>query len=115
MKIRSLEFGWLIAAVLIVGIGVFRWIAGSHKCTCTLNTRNVQQAMRSYQGMNNLPEGSPLPKSALIGPGKLIQSEPLCPSGDPYHWSPFVQPQGKLILQCTHPTHQLDPATIKDW
>jgi hypothetical protein len=113
MKVRSLQFAWFIVGLLIAGLGFLWWRAKSNKVACQMITRNVQQAMRSHQGMRNLAQGSPLDKSVLIR--EFLQNEPACPSGEPYQWSPVVPPIGGLMIQCTHPDHQLDPSVTKDW
>lgn len=108
---------WLTAIVVIasLAVAVLWWKQGSDRAACQINTRNVQQAVRSHAGMNNLPLGRPLDKNAIVGPGKFIQDEPRCPGGGTYIWS-TVQPNiGTLVIECSHPNHQLDPALTKDW
>jgi hypothetical protein len=77
MKVRSLQFAWFIVGLLIAGLGVLWWRAASNKAACRMHTRNVQQAMRSHQGMRNLARGSPLDKSILIR--EFLLTEPACP------------------------------------
>jgi hypothetical protein len=115
MKIRSLQFAWFIVGLLITALGVLWWIAGSNKAACRMNVRNVQQAVRSYQGMNNKTTGSPLDKSEIVGPGKFLETEPVCPSCGPYRWSPVVPGMGHLMIECEHPDHPRPAAETADW
>ena len=115
MKVRSLQFAWFIVGLLIAGLGVMWWVAGSNKAACRMNVRNVQQAVRSCQGMNSLMMGAPLDKSAIVGPGKFMETEPVCPSCGPYRWSPVVPEIGHLMIECDHPSHPRPAAETKDW
>ena len=108
---------WLTAIVVIIclAVAVLWRKQRSDRAACQMNTRNVQQAVRSHAGMNNLPIGRPLDKNAIVGPGKFIQDEPRCPGGGTYSWSTVQPGIGTLVIECSHPNHQLDPALIKDW
>lgn len=102
-KPRSLTAAWVALALLFAVLGGFIWKSGSDRAACILNTRNVQQAARSFHGMNGLNFGDRLAKADLVGPGKFIESEPAHPA------------IGTLAIRCSHRKHQLDPALIKDW
>lgn len=114
-KPRSLAAAWVALALLIAVLGGYKWKAGSDRAACMLHTRNVQQSTRSFQGMNGLNTGDPLEMSDLIGPGKFIESEPVCPAGGTYTWSKVHPDIGTLAIRCSHRKHQLDPALIADW
>ena len=114
-KPRSLAPAWVALALLIAVLGGFKWKSGSDRAACILTTRNVQQAARSFRGINGLNFGDRLEKADLVGPGNFIESEPLCPAGGTYIWSPVHPPVGTLVIRCSHRKHQLDPALIKDW
>ncbi len=114
-KPRSLAAAWVALALLFAVLGGFKWKSGSDRAECILHTRNVQQAARSFQGMNSLDVGDRLEKADLVGPGNFIESEPRCPAGGTYTWSPVHPAVGTLVIRCSHRKHQLDPALIKDW
>ena len=113
-KPRSLTAAWVALALLCVVLGGFKWKSGSDRAACILQMRNVQQASRSYCGMNGLNPGEALDRTAFIGPGRFIESEPRCPAGGNYTWSPNP-PVGTLVARCSHRKHQIDPAFIADW
>jgi len=115
MKVRSLQFAWFMVSLLVAGMGFLWWRAKNNKAACEMLTRNVQSAMRSHSGVNIVLTGAPLDKSELVGLGKYIEREPVCPSCGPYQWSPVVPPAGELMIKCSHPDHQLPHAKIKDW
>lgn len=114
-KPRSLAPAWVALALLFAVLGGFKWKSGSDRAACILQTRNVQQAARSFQGVNGLNTGDHLKMSDLIGPGKFIESEPICPAGGTYAWSKVHPDIGTLAIRCSHRKHQLDPGLIKDW
>jgi hypothetical protein len=114
-KPRSLTAAWAVLALLIAVLGGFKWKSGSDRAACILQTRNVQQAARSFQGVNGLNTGDHLEMSDLIGPGKFIESEPLCPAGGTYTWSKVHPDIGTLVIRCSHRKHQLDRTQIADW
>jgi hypothetical protein len=115
-KPRSLTAAWVALALLLAVLGWFKWNSERNKTFCRLTTRNVQQAVRSYCGMNGLYLGDPINKSDLFGPGKFIESEPLRCAGGGTYTCLSVQPDvGDLYLRCSDRKHQLDAALIKDW
>jgi hypothetical protein len=114
-KPRSLAAAWVTLALLIAVLGGYKWKAGSDRAACILQTRNVQQAVRSYCGMNGINSGDTFDRTGIIGPGKFIESEPVCPAGGTYTWSANTPLVGHLAIRCSHRKHQLDPALIADW
>ena len=93
------------------------WIKGKDRSACILNCRNVQQAMRSFCGMNGHNPGDVVPgfgASSLVGPGLYPDSMPVCPAGGRYTWVegrfPLV---GELMIRCSCPEHV--PPDHGDW
>jgi hypothetical protein len=90
---------------------------GNDRAGCILNCRNVQQAMRSCHGMNGHNPGDVLPafgNSTLVGPGRFIESMPVCPAGYRYKWVEGRVPMvGELMIRCSCPEHV--PTGIEDW
>lgn len=114
-KPRSLTAAWVALALLCAVLGGFKWKSGSDRAACILQMRNVQQASRSYCGVNGLNPGDALDPAAFIGPGKFIEFEPICPAGGTYTWCKVHPAMGTLAIRCSHRKHQLDPALIADW
>lgn len=82
---------------------------------CFMQQRNIQQAIRSYAGMNSLKPGDPIDWSKLIGPGLFIERTPVCPvnGASAYTFSKVVPPTGTLAAPCKDPAHK--PPNIEDW
>ena len=114
-KPRSLAPAWITLALFIALLGGFEWKSGRDKAVCQLNTRNIQQAARAFHGMQGKHFGDRLDKGDLVGPGRFLDTEPCCPAGGTYIWSPVHPAIGTLAIRCSHRKHQLDPALIKDW
>jgi len=108
----------IIATVLLFVMlsvaGWLKWRFESDRAACLMNQRNIQQAMRSYQGINGLSEGAPLDRAWIVS--EVFNGiEPCCPSGSIYTWSPSVPAIGTLVAPCPHGKHEFDPGTTKDW
>lgn len=112
-------FRYIVLAILISSLivllflGARAWFTGRDRAECILQTRNIQQAIRSHQGMTQLNFGDPIIWSDIIGPGKMIDRKPVCPSGETYTLMETVPPIGTLAGQCSHPEHV--PASHHDW
>lgn len=85
---------------------------GSYRAGCIMNIRNVQQAVRGSQGMNNEREGDPINWSEIFGPSKMLQ-QPVCPAGGTYTFSKVHPKAGKLACTCSHANHV--PPDHHDW
>jgi prepilin-type N-terminal cleavage/methylation domain-containing protein len=71
----------LLSLISILFIGARAWKKGSDRAGCILNIRNVQQAVRSYGNMYN---ATTVPAGELLGTGKFVESQPICPGGGTY-------------------------------
>ncbi len=81
--------------------------AASAKAGCQLQIRNIQQAVRSWSGMNGLGTRQPINWSKLIGKGNFINPDAIdCPSGGAYELSTLTPDVGQLAAKCPHPEHQ---------
>lgn len=102
---------YIFLAVLILSLivllfqGTRAWFMGSHRAECVLNARNLQQAVRSHQGMNSESVGDTINWSEIIGPGKFYESKPRCPAGGEYTFSKVHPEMGKLVCKCSHADH----------
>ncbi len=95
----------LVGLILSLILGAKAWKDGSDRMGCSLNIRNVQQAVRAHHGMNSLRLGDPINWSKIIGPGKMIDHEPVCRAGGTYTFSKVHPEIGKLACTCSHPDH----------
>ncbi len=100
-------------SVLIIALGsatiflAMRSRAASAKAGCQLQIRNIQQAVRSWSGMNGLGTRQPINWSKLIGKGNFINPDAIdCPSGGAYELSTLTPDVGQLAAKCPHPEHQ---------
>ena len=74
---------------------------------CILKIRNIQQAVRSHQGMSNLREGGPMSWGEIFGPKKFMPLDgKKCPNGQPYRLMPHVPCRGELAAECPDSDHQ---------
>ena len=92
----------LLSLISILFVGARAWKQGSDRAGCILNIRNAQQATRSYQNMNNYPEGHTINMFIdLMGPGKFMESEPKCPGNGDYDHTGAIPPVGTLAMTCS--------------
>lgn len=94
-------------------IGARAWKKGSDRAACILQTRNIQQAVRSYANMNNLEIGDPLPWDEIFGEDKFIEQKPVCPMGGTFTFSETIPEVGDLAGQCSHEDHR--PENHDEW
>ena len=107
-------------AFSLTGCMARSWKKGSDRAGCIMNIRNVQQAIRSYQGMNDLSVGDTIPAGEIVGPGKFIELEPICPGGGTYKQDltkEIVVPEvGKEFLKCSLcDTEEHKPQDTEGW
>ena len=103
----------MLSATSTLFVGARAWKEGSDRAACILQIRNVQQAVRSYQGMNALSIGDPLDWSEIFGPGKFIERQPSCPAGGTYTFAKEHPHIGKLACTCSHADHV--PPNHENW
>jgi hypothetical protein len=106
----------MLSATSVMFVGARAWKRGSDRAGCIMNIRNVQQATRSYQNMNGLKIGDPLPIAKIIGPGQFIETNPKCPAGGAYTYSKKIPKIGDLACECEHAqSENHTPASHGDW
>ena len=103
----------LLAMESTLFIGARAWKKGSDRAGCMLNIRNVQQAIRSYQNINNLKEGDPIPWDEIIGENGFMPTKPTCPQGGTYTFATKMPKVGDLACKCS--IHDHEPANHQDW
>lgn len=106
-------------SLLVVAVGLYfflRWQRQSNRAACIMNQRNIQQSVRSYQGMNGEDIGAPINWSGIIGPGLFLEIRPTCPSHGTYTFSTHHPPVGTLAAECSHATElEHRPTSTAGW
>lgn len=103
----------MLSATSTLFIGARAWKKGSDRAACILQTRNMQQAVRGHQNMNNIKIGAPLDWSEIFGPDKYLPNKPTCPTGGTYTFVDTFPRVGTLAGKCSHADHV--PADHDDW
>ncbi|WP_035608815.1 hypothetical protein [Haloferula sp. BvORR071] len=102
-----------LAGSSVLFVGARAWKKGSDRAACIMNTRNVQQAVRSYQNMNSVKPGQPIPWDKIVGSkDSFLAKQPTCAEGT-YTFSKTVPKQGALACTCSNPEHA--PSNHQDW
>ncbi len=95
----------LLSLISILFVGARAWKKGSDRAANVMIIRNVQQALRSYQNMNNVAEGATVDSTLagpLFGPGDFIEIPPTHPvAGLSYSYAGVVTPIGTLFTTST--------------
>jgi len=102
----------LLSINSVLFIGARAWKKRSDRAGCIMNIRNVQQAVRGYQGINNIGPGKPINWDEIFGKGKFM-NKPTCPAGGTYTFLATVPMVGALACTCSHADHE--PAQHADW
>lgn len=102
----------LLTGTSVLFVGARAWKKGSDRAACIINTRNIQQAVRSYQNMNDVKTGTPIPWDKIVGPGAFIENPPSC-SGGTYTFATTIPKTGTLACTCSNPDHKV--ADHSDW
>ncbi|MGC4016125.1 MAG: hypothetical protein QM755_16610 [Luteolibacter sp.] len=115
--IRGVAITLLVAASATGGALLFTsWRERTCRLNCIMQQKFIQQAVRSWCGMNGINPGGPVDWKQIIGPGKFVDLEggTLCPlDGTPYQLSK-TQPQvGEAAAVCRNPNHR--PETTENW
>ncbi len=98
----TLVIAVLLGLITILFVGVSAYKDGTNRTMCILNMSNVQKAVRSYQNIYQKSTGDSLPLDVVAGPGKLIETYPVCPSGGSYASSSTTVPDvGVRYLKCS--------------
>jgi len=102
----------LLSGTSVLFVGARAWKKGSDRAACIMNTRNIQQAVRSYQNMNDLKPGAPLPWNKIVGPDAFLDKRPTCLEGT-YTFATSIPQAGKLACTCSNPDHAV--SNHDDW
>jgi hypothetical protein len=103
----------LLALSVAAGVPLgLKYKEASDRAGCIMNQRNIQQAIRGYSCTRGGLIGDPLDKSVII---PEFLSEPHCPSGGTYIWSPTMPAVGTLAAHCSNPKHALSAQETENW
>jgi type II secretory pathway pseudopilin PulG len=122
----------LLSLISILFIGARAWKRGSDRAGCIMNIRNVQQAVRGQQNMQNLAIGASLPTTKIWkqnvtstdSSGNAVTTEvdtgflnePTCPSNGTYTPTGTVPAYGTLYMTCSLAgTLDHAPTVTSDW
>lgn len=98
----TLVIAVLLGLITILFLGVSAYKEGSNRAMCILNMSHVQKAIRSYQNLYQRETGDSMTLDLIAGPGKLLHSAPVCPSGGNYDGSLTTIPApGVRYLFCS--------------
>jgi type II secretory pathway pseudopilin PulG len=87
----------LLSLISILFVGARAWKKGSDRAANILNIRNVQQAVRGHQNMNQLDSGATLASTSLFGTDGYLK-EPKSPKGADYTYTGTVPATGILYI-----------------
>lgn len=97
----TLVIAVLLGLISVLFIGVSAYKEGSNRSKCILNISNVQKAVRSYQNLYEKNVGDALDKATIAGSGKMLETEPTCPSSGTYTWATTIPAVGTACLTCS--------------
>ncbi|MEM1443439.1 MAG: type II secretion system protein, partial [Verrucomicrobiota bacterium] len=87
-----------LISVLFIGVGAYK--EGSDRAKCILNITNAQKAVRSYQNMYEKAEGTAITIGTIYGAGKMVETQPTCPSNGTYTFAANIPSVGTPWLTC---------------
>jgi type II secretory pathway pseudopilin PulG len=115
----------LLSLISILFVGARAWKKGSDRAANIMVVRNVQQAVRSYQNMNNVAVGATVGVTTagpIFGAGNFIENIPTHPvAGLSYSYTGTVPAVGTLFATSTGtPTNggavaDYEPTNFQDW
>ena len=109
----------LLGCAVVASLGyaaLINWKRGSDRAGCLLNIRNVQQAVRGYQGIRGKALGDPIDWSEIIGPSKFMK-KPVCRAGGVYQFKDGHPAVGVLAMECSlcDTPEKHEPPSHADW
>ncbi|MBK1792037.1 type II secretion system protein [Persicirhabdus sediminis] len=81
---------------------------GADRANCILNIRTVQQSVRSWQNVNNVPADgvTAIDEDEVYGDGKFLPVRPSCPANGSYTFAVAVPVVGSLVVDCDIDGHE---------
>lgn len=117
----SLVIALLLGLIAVVFLGIGSYRKGSDRAKCRMQLAAAQKAVRSQANFQNLNIGDTFAVADAFGPGKALETAPVCPSGGTYTWTGDIPAIGSSYGSCdfTDPdlvtTHVLAATDTKDW
>ncbi|MCW1884457.1 hypothetical protein OKA04_06920 [Luteolibacter flavescens] len=111
----------LLSLISILFVGARAWKKGSDRAANIMNIRNVQQAVRSYQNMNNKPVGFTIATTAttdgpIFGAGQFIEKVPTHPvSSGVYAFTGSIPTVGTLFMTGSLSDYEPAATDTSDW
>lgn len=112
----------LLSLISILFIGAQAWKRGSDRTLCIMNIRNMQNAIRSFSNLYGHAPGESVTglKMRIIGPGKFVERNPVCPASGTYSYGETfsedtIPPIGELYLKCSLAASGHVPDDHADW
>lgn len=112
----TLVIAVLLGLISVLFIGVSAYKEGSNRSKCILNISNVQKAVRSYQNLYEKNVGDAITKETIAGTGKMLETEPKCPSQGVYAWAATIPAVGTAHLTCSlADSDEHEPKSTDGW
>lgn len=88
----------LLSLISILFVGARAWKKGSDRSANIMNVRNIQQAVRGYENMNQLPLNAAIDQTTVIFGNDGYLKEPTSPAGNAYGYTGTVGAPGVLFV-----------------
>ena len=107
----------LLTLIGLLFVGATAWKRSASRSGCIMNIRNAQAAVRAYQNVHGLSDGTPLDiATTILGPGGYLRTEPVCPGGGSYQPLSQIPALGELAITCTLAgSHDHEPDSHDGW
>lgn len=110
----SVVIAVLLLLVGVLFIGMAAWKSGTNAAACIVNLSSIQKAVRGYQNLSGLAQGSALTMAALTSAG-FWSSTPICPGGGTYTPLGTVPSPGIAYMTCSITGHAPSTTTVANW
>lgn len=112
----TLVIAVLLGLISVLFIGVAAYKKGSDRAKCILNISTVQKAVRSYANMYEQPIAATIANADYMGPGKFIETTPVCPQAGTYTFGTVIPASGTAMLNCSLAGTDLHvPSSLAGW
>ena len=104
----TLVIAILLSLTSILFVGIVAYKKGTDRAHCIQNLARVQKAVRSYGNLSGFNPGDSIPnlKDEIVGPGKFVPLDPICPGGGTYTFGGDILPAPSMLyLDCDISTH----------
>lgn len=106
----------LLSLISVLFVGTRAWKRGSDRAGCIMNIRNVQQATRAYQSMNQLAEGETINLFLTVLAPDGFAKDPKCPANGDYEHIDHIPYYGELAITCSFAIDEDHlPKQYTDW